>query len=114
MHTKYGLKTHPYLFQDGPCEGFDFNGFLKEPKGSVNEFNQWITNVIQKEPGNFFTFKDFKARYDSEVKGGATYNKLKADLERFLDMKCLEQSRIKGKKYRSVFKGFKLVESTSD
>ena len=70
-----------------------------------NVFN-FVNEFICKDEGGYFTLKDAKDYF----KGSQHYNgknaTLKAELQKVLNIQCIENKKIKGKNVYSVFMGY--------
>lgn len=71
---------------------------------------QFIEEHIEASKDSFFTLKEAKEVYGRKEYGKGRVGTLKTDLEKSLGACCLEQKMIKGKNYKNVFLGYKVVD----
>ena len=74
-----------------------------------NKVLQFINEYVQRDEQTFFTLKDAKEYFKKSECFDVKIN-LKTSLEKALKTSCIEDKKISGRKYRSVFMGFRLEE----
>ena len=76
-----------------------------------NNVLNFVKEFIVKDTDGFFTLKEAKEHFKNSQHFNGKLTTLKNDLQKILKIQCIEEKKIKGRKYRSAFMGYSFIQA---